>query len=78
MPGLPNVLSVDDDGGSVVLAILDLHDGSHDGHDDGDGDPWKVEFVLREISSKYFHKGSNRVVLRGRPWLARGCRRRRR
>ena len=39
MPGFANILSVDDDCGPVVLAILDLHDGGYDGHDDGDGNP---------------------------------------
>ena len=37
-PALPDVGPVDDDVGSVLLTVLHLHDGRHDGHHHGDGD----------------------------------------
>ena len=32
-PRLPNIGSLDDDSGSIVLTVLDLHDWSNDRHD---------------------------------------------
>jgi hypothetical protein len=37
-PRLSNVLAVNDDGGSVVLTVFNLHDGSHDRHHHRHGD----------------------------------------